>query len=487
MKNIDEMLNEIGENKEIIEGGNYIMTGEEKERVFTKTMEKIGKIEAESTGTDRKKEGKVIKIWSGRLTKAVAATVGIALLVGGTAAATLKLSPAISNYFGISNTNQEKTAREMTSVTEAEASCNGVTMAVKQVIGDNTGFFAVMQAKGLKGNYDKLDFRDLSFKVDGVPDDELSYTTDVKLHGIDGDITTFMIAVRYDEQKHGEAYFSGKNVTLILKDAGSYDRNLNFKALQKGVWRLNWQLEIKEKSIIKNPDISLKLFDSDIVWKKFKLTPMSITVDYDVKKQGSKHFLQSEWEKYDGSDRIVVKFLDGRRIDSRFEDDVNENWGSNTVMGFKEIIDIDKVESISFDGCEIKLKNNDKKVSYRKFSTHANFTLDVVKEIAKYIVVNEKDNKINPDLHCRQDVVTFIGKKDGIKQSLFTIYRLKTDNVGLVGSEDGDPEMKLIGQRGGYVYAIKYSEPESEKSAEVFADMMNDQLAYVLPGFEYIK
>lgn len=40
MKNIDEMLNEIGENKEITEGGNYIMTGEEKERILTMTMEK---------------------------------------------------------------------------------------------------------------------------------------------------------------------------------------------------------------------------------------------------------------------------------------------------------------------------------------------------------------------------------------------------------------------------------------------------------------
>ena len=47
MKNIDEMLNEIGENKEIKEGGN-MMTSEEKQRILTRTMEKIGRIEAES-------------------------------------------------------------------------------------------------------------------------------------------------------------------------------------------------------------------------------------------------------------------------------------------------------------------------------------------------------------------------------------------------------------------------------------------------------
>ena len=47
MKNIDEMLNEIGENKEIKEGGN-MMTNEEKQRILTRTMEKIGRIEAES-------------------------------------------------------------------------------------------------------------------------------------------------------------------------------------------------------------------------------------------------------------------------------------------------------------------------------------------------------------------------------------------------------------------------------------------------------
>ena len=39
MKNIDEMLNEIGENKEIKEGGN-MMTNEEKQRILTRTRKK---------------------------------------------------------------------------------------------------------------------------------------------------------------------------------------------------------------------------------------------------------------------------------------------------------------------------------------------------------------------------------------------------------------------------------------------------------------
>ena len=486
MRNIDEMLNKIGENKEISEGGNNIMTREEKERILARTMEKIGKMEAESKGADDTKDRKVIKLWSGRLTKAVAATVGVALLVGGTAAATIKLNPAISNYFGISNTKQEQTAKDMTSVTEAKAKSNGVTMSVKQVLGDNTGFFAVLQAKGLKDSSDELDFRELSFKVDGVSNDKITYTTNVKMQGIDGNTTTFLVAVRYDEQNRNEADFSGKNVTLSLKDVGSYDRNLRFKLHQKGKWKLRWKLDIKEKSIVKKPDVKMTLLDSEVVWSRLKLTPMSVTVNFDVKKQGKEYFSQSEWEKYEGTDRIVVKFTDGRRIDSRFEDDINENWGSNIVMGFKEIIDMDKVESVSFNGHEIKLKENKNETLYKRFKTNANFTLDISSEVAKYIDIKEENNKTNSDIHCKQDIVTFVGNKEGIKQSLFTIYRLKTDKVDLVGSDEGDPEMKLIGQRGDYVYAIKYSEPETEKAGEVFADIMNEQIPYLLAGFEYI-
>lgn len=485
MKDIDEMLDKIGENIERKEGG-CMMTMEEKERILSKTMDKIGKMGAESMRTDKAKKNNVVGLWSRRLTKAVAATVGVALLVGGTAAATLKLSPQINNYFRIDNTKNEDIAKEMTSVIQAKKKDNGVTMYVDQVIGDSTGFFAVMEAKGLKESDNELDFRELKFKVAGVPDSELSYTTDVKMQGIDGNITKFLVAVKYDEQNRSDVDISGKKVTLCLKDAGSYDKNMNFKTLQKGTWKLQWKLDIKDKSIVKNPDVSMKLYDSDIVWEKLKLTPMSVTVNFDVKKQGKEHFSQSEWEKYDGTDRIVIKMLDGRRIDSRFEDDVNENWGSNIVMGFKEIIDIDKVESVSFGGHEIKFKDNKNEVSYKRFTTDQNFTLDIPEDIAKYIHIEEKTGKTNHEFKCKENTVTFVAKKAGAEQPLFTIYRLKTDKVDLVGSDDGDPDMKLIGQRGGYLYTLRYCEPNSEKSIRVFSDMMNGNLRYLLSGFEYI-
>ena len=80
MKNIDEMLNEIGENKEIKEGGN-MMTSEEKQRILTRTMEKIGRIEAESNIAAA--DGNIkVKFMSRRFTRAAAAALGVTLLVG---------------------------------------------------------------------------------------------------------------------------------------------------------------------------------------------------------------------------------------------------------------------------------------------------------------------------------------------------------------------------------------------------------------------
>lgn len=495
MKNIDEMLNEIGENKEIKEGGN-MMTSEEKQRILTRTMEKIGRIEAESNIAAA--DGNIkVKFMSRRFTRAAAAALGVTLLVGGTAAATLKLNPAISSYFGINGGTQEKQAAEMVSDAQATAKSGDVEVSMGQIMADESGFYAVIDVKGLKKSSEKLFFNNYDFSVKNHKIDEGGINLGVCKNWFEGDTAKFLISVSYDDDwKKGES-LSGKEVTFTLKDIGyyDYDNDCEFITICKGEWKLKWKLEVNIKSIVKNINVPMNLNCSDVVWNKFELTPLSLTTYFKIEKYREFEGTKEEYERQvEGKDRLVVKYLDGRKIDSRFVGDgaeqdyhVLESNGYYKI-DFKEIVDLDKVESVSFNGHEFILKENKNEPSYKRFTTNANFTLDVLSDTAKYLKTEEKDGAYNKDIGCRQDMVTFYGEKDGIKQELFTIYRLHTTDLTQI--EDNMAGMERVGfsdcKRGGCTYMIKYNEVKDKKAIETFSDIINNQLPYILAGFEYI-
>lgn len=496
MKDLDKMLSDMGKDSDIKEGGN-MMTSEEKQRILTRTMEKIGKIEAESNiaATD----GNIkVKFMSRRFTRAVAAALGVTLLVGGTAAATLKLNPAISSYFGINGGTQEKQATEMVSDAQATAKSGDVEVSMGQVMAYESGFYAVIDVKGLKKSSEKLFFNNYDFSVKNHKVDEGGISLGVCKNWFEGDTAKFLISVSYDDDwKKGES-LSGKEVTFTLKDIGyyDYDNDCEFITICKGEWELKWKLEVNSKSIVKNINVPMNLNCSDVVWNKFELTPLSLTTYFKIEKYREFEGTKDEYERQvEGKDRLVVKYIDGRKIDSRFvgygaEQDyhVLESNGYYKI-DFKEIVDLDKVESVSFNGHEFILKENKNEPSYKRFTTNANFTLDVLSDTAKYLKTEEKDGAYNKDIGCRQDTVTFYGEKDGIKQELFTIYRLHTTDLTQI-EDNVDVGMECVGfsdcKRGGCTYMIKYNEVKDKKAIETFSDIINNQLPYILAGFEYI-
>ena len=67
-----------------------------------------------------------------------------------------------------------------------------------------------------------------------------------------------------------------------------------------------------------------------------------------------------EWNKYEKSDRLMIQFTDGSRIDSRYEDIVTESWGSEKTEGYKrigfhQIVDTKTIASVTFGGRTITL------------------------------------------------------------------------------------------------------------------------------------
>lgn len=497
MKDINEMLDKIGKNSDVKEGGN-MMTWEEKQRIFERTMEKIEKMEAESNGADTDGNRKVIRLMPRRFTRAVAAALGVTLLVGGTAAATLKLNPAISSYFGVNGSTQEKQAADMVSDVQATAKSGNAEVSMGQVMADEAGFYAVVDVKGINRCSKDLYFDDYDFKVKNHKVDEGGTGLRVCKNWFEGDSAKFLISVSYDDDwKKGES-LSGKEVTLTLKDIGYYDQDNDdkFITIYKGEWKLKWKLQVNSKSIVKNINVPMNLQCSDVVWNKFELTPLSLTTYFKIEKYREFKGTKEEHEKQvEGKDRLVIKYLDGRKMDSRFVWDgavynyhVAESKGYYK-MDFKEIIDLDKVESVSFNGHEFILKENKNEPSYKRLTTNANFTLDVLSDTAKYLKTEEKDGMYNKNVGCRQDTVTFYGEKDGIKQELFTIYRLYTTDLTQI-EDNVDADVERVGfsdcQRGGSTYMIKYNKVKDKKAIETFSDIINNQLPYILAGFEYI-
>ena len=181
---------------------------------------------------------------SRRFTRAAVAALGVTLLVGGTAAATLKLNPAISSYFGINGGTQEKQAAEMVSDAQATAKSGDVEVSMGQVMADESGFYAVIDVKGLKKSSEKLFFNNYDFSVKNHKIDEGGINLGVCKNWFEGDTAKFLISVSYDDDwKKGES-LSGKEVTFTLKDIGyyDYDNDCEFITICKGEWKLKWKL-----------------------------------------------------------------------------------------------------------------------------------------------------------------------------------------------------------------------------------------------------
>ena len=463
------------------------MTKDEKERILARTLEKIEQLE-ETTPTEDKKNN-ITKIWVARGSRAIAASIAAFLILGGTAFAAITLNPSIRNYFGIENEKQKKLAAELTSSQSTNATAHGVQTKITQIIADSTGFVAAMQVKGLPEDAYNYTFENIDFNIEGISPEDMTYYTDMTAGGIDDGIASFNIVVKYNISMDALPDLEGKKATLSLRNLGKQEGDITtFKVTTKGTWKMNWRLSIKDHTLTNTVNKDMTLMGSDICWKNYELSPLSIKINFDVTKQGPEHLSGSEWEKYDGTDRIVIQLTDGRRIDSRFSDDVQINWGDNYVLSFKEIIDPQDVAAVSFGGQTITLKDLDKEIEYTRFTSKVgNFTLELPKDFATYLTMEETKTVKNKELSCKEDVISFEANKDGVKKSLFTIHRLYTDKVEKIGSDEGDPFMKLIGQRDNSLYAIKFCELTSEEELNAYADLLNQYDSSILPGFEYIK
>ena len=209
---------------------------------------------------------------------------------------------------------------------------------------------------------------------------------------------------------------------------------------------------------------------------------------------GSVRYTKSfkEWNKLEKTQRVVVQFADGTREDSRFCDDVNEEWGDEKTssyrrIGFRKVIEPKDIVSVTFGDQTVVLNPNVKMEQRTKLrSKAANCTVALPQNVAKLITVKEKKNVKNADFKKKESYAMFMAKKNGVKMPFFTIHKIKGEYSPEQVEKKNDT-MTYIDSRDGDTYTIEYGEIMDEKQAKEFKDILNTYISNVLPYFEIIR
>lgn len=488
MKNIEDLLNELPQYRADTEGEKTSLTEEEIMRIHQRTMQKIQ--------GETKEESKVVKhpsFWRKYYRPlAAAAAACVVCLAGATAFAAFGLDDSIKNFFQIYDDRSQQTAEKLTTNVNATAESNDIKLDVTQTIGDQSGFYAVINATGVKDVPYTLMFQNTDIVITGKDGANYDYTADdINSSAVENGITKFPLLINGVNQDGGDININGSRVSLSLKNIGYRNEHGKFVTLQEGNWNLAWDFRTNAEPEQIKVDKKISLMDSQGLWTDLTISPLSLTAHFKITKQGKTHFTQKEWNKYEKSDRLVVQFTDGSRIDSRYEDIVTESWGAGEAEGYKrigfhQIVDTKAIASVTFGGRTITLHEseaNDKRI--RLSSNAAKCYVELPESVASIVTLKEQKDVKNIDFGCSESTVTFVGRRGGAKMPLFTIHRLK-GSFSRSKMEDLNPMMTYIGSHNGYTYTIDYGECQTEAQIREFADLMNKYISNILPFFEYM-
>lgn len=480
MRDLDEMLNELSEKES--NPDQEALSQLEKKRIYQMTMKKIG----EEKATIKKQRFK-----TGVTKAATVAMIVAGLGITGTkVGAMFGVDNSIKQFFGIKN-SEEQRAQTMVTTSDVKSSDQGVTLNISQTIGDTSRFYVVFTAKNVPKTTRELGFKGKKLQVGGK--NGYSYTMDgPKQAAVNGKTVKYTMLVSGINRDGESVNINGKTVQLKLSDIGYHNQKGKFVTVAKGNWKLKWKFTTKAETKKITVNKNIKVMDSKCQWKDIEITPLSLTVHSYVMKQGREHFSEAEWQKYEKSQRVTVTFTDGSKIDSRFLDDVNESWGDKKhlgfkTLGFKNMVDIKDVASVTYGNQTVKLrkiKNNVKREKRVCKAMKCYITLP--KDLSRITKMQVKKNVWNQDMKKKETYAIFTCKKHGVKMTIFSIHRIK----GMIPEDEMSkkiPTMDYIGYYEGYTYGIQYGEIQNKDQKREFADVFNKDIKNLKFYFEYAR
>ena len=241
MRDINQLLEEMGRADADLEKEEKDLTELEKYRIYKRTMEKIGEIDELDISEERENTEKE-HFWKRVSKPAVAvAAAAVVCMVSVTAYAAFGLDDNIKHFFHIQDKQTEREIEQMVSQVDIKSESNGVTVATSQIIGDKTRFYTVLSATGLPDVPYELEFENTELTVSGANGETYDYTMQEPSMGIVADNKTKFGLLVSGINKDGEDIdVNGKNISLQLSNIGYYENGKKFVTLVKGEWKLNW-------------------------------------------------------------------------------------------------------------------------------------------------------------------------------------------------------------------------------------------------------
>ena len=177
-----------------------------------------------------------------------------------------------------------------------------------------SGFYAVIDASGVKDVPYTLTFRNTDLSITGKDGANYNYTAnDIDSSAVDNGITKFPLLVSGVNQEGEDVNINGSHIVLSLQNIGYRNEHNKFVTLQEGDWKLSWDYQTNAKPEQITVDKKISLMDSQGLWTDLTISPLSLTAHYKITKQGKTYFTEKEWNKYEKSDRLMIQFTDGDR------------------------------------------------------------------------------------------------------------------------------------------------------------------------------
>ena len=180
---------------------------------------------------------------------------------------------------------QEEELEETGAAESTGVSCTsqGITVTVLQSITDQNFSHLAVSVKGYSAETkEQPDFEQVIVKVDGK---EVNASGSFRNFG-EEDMPGYQKAdgtMEYLMQidSNEENGLAVKKIQVILENLGTVNKQAEFVSGVKGTWTLDWKLAGTEKE--EGLSVNQTIGDTDTVVKSIEITPLSLTIHYDMK------------------------------------------------------------------------------------------------------------------------------------------------------------------------------------------------------------
>lgn len=393
MSSLEKLMQEYQPEDGIIEAamnadGVQKMTGEEKERILQKTLEKAGlqgdKEMTEKQGTmfveEQVAEGREtsvrIQSVSGghkrrRIMVLTAACIALLALAGiGYAAG--GLDTAFKAWFGPSTEEQLAALESAGTQVGAEAKDQGTTVSVREVIGDESTvnvLFDIVAPEGTVLDADQYVFYRPLVMVEGS--NGLGYSfSELAKDSSRGNVYTMILSLSSDQPLNGKkmkldltdfCVYKDEDVRkaaktgAVVNDADYVDDN--YRIVLPGHWNIEFPLDYKDTSVKVYPNAPVEKDGAKATATELRVSPMSLSIELKVRglKDAFDYVINGSTETvaFGSETDIEVTLKDGTVLPSRTAGSFSEGFRAKLDLQFESIIDVNEIESITLCGQEL--------------------------------------------------------------------------------------------------------------------------------------